>query len=703
MHVGNLISKAVERVASPRLGGSPACQNIGVSEVNVKHRCSAVSKTAVVLVLATFNAATLAAQDVELQSEEVDAVEHELPPPPPVANGDQPQAPQSILESSVAQPTTSGTPAPSATGAEDDRNSDELLASTDQGYDLMLRGPVHEAFAMRTEVDAPAEVIIAPQAPPQPIAEQPPENRPSGNNVQWINGYWAWSNEVDDYVWVSGLYRDVPPDRQWIDGYWSRAENGYQWTHGYWASTGTDAQIAYLPEPPESIDNGPSTPPPTADSFWLPGHWNYVDNQYRWQSGYWTQHHPGWVWQPACYIHSPQGYLFVDGYWDYEPIYRGQLYAPVFFRTPLYTQSQYRYRPAYPLARAASLLLHLFVRPGYRYYYYGDYYDPRFANYGYQPWYRYNTRGYAGSPWLGYYDWRYRNQGISFYDSMLRYDNYFRTTPQARSSILLTAATQQAISLGLSSNLRVNSLDDLVRNVVAGQPPQRVQAGTGINQEFGVRGGQPGLGSAVDQLRDRVGVGDTRLRDGQGGNFDGTIRSRIPIPDGSDVFRDGSQPSRGRGSNAIPNRNNVPDVFRGDSPSSRGRGSNLVPNLPDVPNVFRGEPQSSRGRGNNAIPNLNNVPNVFRGDSPSSRGRGSNAVPNLNNAPNFFRGDAPSSRGRGSNAIPNLNNVPDAFRGGNRGFRGNPGGIIRGGGRGNGGNGSPGGLFNGGGIPRGRR
>ena len=45
------------------------------------------------------------------------------------------------------------------------------------------------------------------------IDEVPPEYKPEGENVQWIPGYWAWDVAQSDFIWVSGLWRDVPPGR----------------------------------------------------------------------------------------------------------------------------------------------------------------------------------------------------------------------------------------------------------------------------------------------------------------------------------------------------------------------------------------------------------------------------------------------------------------------------------------------------------
>src|SRR6185437_845057 len=70
--------------------------------------------------------------------------------------------------------------------------------------EVLARGPVHEAYAEPTEVRPDPSPVI-PRQPPAPIEELPPDQRPEGDNVQWIPGYWAWQTDPGDFVWVSGF------------------------------------------------------------------------------------------------------------------------------------------------------------------------------------------------------------------------------------------------------------------------------------------------------------------------------------------------------------------------------------------------------------------------------------------------------------------------------------------------------------------
>src|SRR5262245_51656348 len=75
------------------------------------------------------------------------------------------------------------------------------------GVQILLRGPVHEAFAaplLNRFVPPP----IVPDEPPAPVVEVPPLRMPVGDNVQWIPGYWAYDDAAGKYLWVTGLWRN---------------------------------------------------------------------------------------------------------------------------------------------------------------------------------------------------------------------------------------------------------------------------------------------------------------------------------------------------------------------------------------------------------------------------------------------------------------------------------------------------------------
>ena len=97
----------------------------------------------------------------------------------------------------------------------------------------MTRGPIHEAFASPVVHDPDAGPVV-PKQPPDPIQEMPPDQKPAGQNIQWIPGYWSWDVSRNDFLWVSGIWRDPPPNSQWVPGYWHQVEGGNQWVPGTW-------------------------------------------------------------------------------------------------------------------------------------------------------------------------------------------------------------------------------------------------------------------------------------------------------------------------------------------------------------------------------------------------------------------------------------------------------------------------------------
>ncbi|MFZ0451823.1 MAG: YXWGXW repeat-containing protein, partial [Desulfatiglandaceae bacterium] len=269
---------------------------------------------------------------------------------------------------------------------------------------VLTSGPIHEAFAEAVELD-PEPGIVAPKAPPALIEEIPPEQKPEGD-VQWIPGYWAWDDERNGYIWVSGIWRVPPPDRQWVPGYWNHVTQGYQWTSGYWASV-RQAATEYLPEPPESVEVGPSSNAPSPDYIWMPGCWLWQYGRYAWRPGYWAAVHPDWTWVPSHYNWTPRGYIFVSGYWDYTVIHRGFLFAPVFFPRA-HLGLTFSFSPGFMI----DLDIFddaLFLRPRYGHYYYGDYYAAKYYRRGIYPLFSLHARRVVYDPIYAHQRWNHRN------------------------------------------------------------------------------------------------------------------------------------------------------------------------------------------------------------------------------------------------------------------------------------------------------
>jgi hypothetical protein len=327
------------------------------------------------------------------------------------------------------------------------------------GVQVQTRGPVHEAFAQPTEVK-PQPGPIVPKKPPDPITEEPPEQKPEGDNVLWIPGYWSWDDEQKDFLWVSGFWRVPPPGRRWVPGYWTEAEGGWQWVPGFW-SAASQEDVQYLPAPPASVDNGPSTPAPDDNSFYVPGNWAYRATGYVWSPGYWSAVRPGWVWQPTCYSWTPSGFAFVNGYWDYPLESRGTLFAPVVFTRPLWQTAGWFFRPRFVVG-VDALLNCFWARPSWCSFYFGDFYGPRFARLGFWPWCSWGPRFHG--PLFSYYSWVNRGNPLWFRNMRDTFSGRFdgnlarppRTLAEQRTLVQASAQSGNVINRNVN-NIRIVS------------------------------------------------------------------------------------------------------------------------------------------------------------------------------------------------------------------------------------------------------
>src|SRR5262245_42697569 len=275
----------------------------------------------------------------------------------------------------------------------------ETQDEQEKGVEPQTRGPVHEAFAQPPNDGRPKPGPVVPKKPPEAIDELPPEQKPEGDNVQWIPGYWAWDEERKDFLWVSGFWRNAPPEREWVPGSWAKVEGGYQWSNGYWGAAGR-GKLDYLPPPPELPQTAPPTQSPGDDYFYVPGCWVWKD-RYVYRPGYWCEYRPGYVYQPPCYYNTPAGYSFVDGYWDYPLNGRGLLCPPVYFSQPVYLNPGYCWTPNFCVG-ADFLASCLFVNPFRNGYCFGDYFGGGFG--GYTPFCNYKYGGFGCDPFFNYFN-----------------------------------------------------------------------------------------------------------------------------------------------------------------------------------------------------------------------------------------------------------------------------------------------------------
>ncbi|WP_437201861.1 hypothetical protein [Planctomicrobium sp. SH664] len=343
------------------------------------------------------------------------------------------------------------------------------------GLEVLTRGPVHEAFAAHSVVDVPVGAEPIDKAPPEPINELPPDVMPDGENVEWIPGYWDWDFDRKDFIWVSGLWRDVPPGQRWIPGYFAPAGQGWQRVPGFWTADSV-AQISYLPEPPATQESGPNIEAPGENYFWVPGSWVY-QNQYQWQPGYWAPCQDQWVWVPSQYYWTPSGYVYTAGYWDYPVSARGTLFCPVY--APNYTYGVYTPRNIVPVG---PLLINLFVRRGYSSYYFGNYYGSSFAGIGIYPWINapnfYGNRYYY-DPLYSYY--RYGGSRRGTLDRLRGWNRYYDTNPDMRPPITLAQSVDWRKQM-LNSR---NANPQVVQQALLGASLREVSRDRNLHQQFG--------------------------------------------------------------------------------------------------------------------------------------------------------------------------------------------------------------------------
>jgi hypothetical protein len=281
------------------------------------------------------------------------------------------------------------------------------LPPADNAPEVLDKGPIHEAFAEPVVLEA-GQAVKVDRLPPDAVNELPPDVRPEGKNIEWIPGYWMWNDDKNDFIWVSGVWRDIPPGRRWVPGHWTKVDAGYQWVSGFWAGE-QQQEVQMLPNPPETLEVGPNSPAPADNYFWVPGVWIWQDGGYAWRAGYWYAGQENWLWVPDHYCYSPYGSVFVNGYWDYPLANRGLLYAPVWWSQPYYGYPGYYYRP-YRVINTALLLTSLFINRPFNHYYYGYGWGPGYWNNGYwghnglYPWWGWN-RGHGYDPFYHYHRW----------------------------------------------------------------------------------------------------------------------------------------------------------------------------------------------------------------------------------------------------------------------------------------------------------
>lgn len=434
----------------------------------------------------------------------------------------------------------------------------------DQDAEVLTRGPVHEAFAGMVAYDSGPGLIIS-RRPPEPIEELAPYERPAGEDVTWIPGYWGWDDDRTDFLWVSGTWRALPPGRAWIAGYWGESRDGYQWTSGYWADAEMQ-ETTYLPQPPRSLESGPNIDRPSIDYGWTPGCWVWYRGHYAWRPGYWAEGRGDWVWVPAYYVWTPHGHIFVEGFWDYTVQRRGMLYAPVYIQSRAYGRRGYSYSPRIVI-NLGLFTDNLFMRPRYSHYYFGDYYAPRYSDSGFYFSFSWHSDRYGYDPFYSHRHWEHRRDRD--------WDNRFRASYRYRrdNEIARPPATWAAqVSIYTSTTISVQN-----RIVIAGtaqqlanreEYPVRVQkVAAADRQKFS------GRAQEVQKSREQRRTLETRTVEAAGQEPGKAIEpSKVKLPRSPIVARSAKQFSKDQAPPKVQKEPEL-DLTAKPGPATQGRRS----------------------------------------------------------------------------------------------------------------------------------
>jgi hypothetical protein len=356
------------------------------------------------------------------------------------------------------------------------RNADEPPPdpTPQQGVDVQTRGPVHEAYAQPSDA-RPQPTLVVNKQPPEPINELPPDEKPEGDNVAWIPGYWGWDDDQSDLLWVSGFWRAPPPNHEWVQGFWQQVDGGWQWTPGFWAVSG-QTDVDYLPAPPPTLDQGPSTPAPDETATYSPGCWVFKEKRYFWRPGFWVEFRPQWVWIPAHYMWTAAGYIFVEGYWDHPLEERGLLFAPVRI-DPKVIVGAWSYTPQF-VVQPDFLIGALFVQSSHAHYYFGDYFEPRYRDRGFVAWVNFRPTRDSFDPNFAFY--RSRFGGDKVWETNLRNLYVARTNgdvPRPPRTLVQQNTVIKNITENKTTNVTVNKSLNIshIQNVSVVAPVTRIQ------------------------------------------------------------------------------------------------------------------------------------------------------------------------------------------------------------------------------------
>jgi len=151
-------------------------------------------------------------------------------------------------------------------------------------------------------------------APPIARVETPPP--PPSPEHYWVAGHWKW--EGNEHVWVDGHWERARAGQAFVRPYWAKEGDAWVFHPGRWVQVAPPSEfvVARVNTAPPLSRVEAIPPPPSAEHFWVAGHWRWEGGRYVWTAGRWERHRVGSVWIPAHWIHAGPVWEFVGGHWQ---------------------------------------------------------------------------------------------------------------------------------------------------------------------------------------------------------------------------------------------------------------------------------------------------------------------------------------------------------------------------------------------------
>ena len=245
---------------------------------------------------------------------------------------------------------------------------------------------MHEAFAEVVQYD-PAPGIAVAKQPPKPIEAVAPQQKPEGEGYQWIGGYWGWDEDRSDFLWISGVWRIPPPEDAVGARLLGRNRGplavGFRLLGPRLASPRASRSSTCPRHRPPWRPAPAARPPPTTTSgarlLGLAPEPLPVANPLLGPG-------PDFLGvDPLALRVDAQRLRLRAGPLGLHLAASRVSFCPVYFHRPIYLHAGYRFVPSVVIY-GNVLHQHLFCRPQYGHYYFGDYYASLRAV-GHLPWF----------------------------------------------------------------------------------------------------------------------------------------------------------------------------------------------------------------------------------------------------------------------------------------------------------------------------